>query len=119
MANNFLKYNNCEIGKSLKENNSSEIIKKIIHESEKSKCKMIIPEDCIVSKGCNMSEVANSNAITEISVKNNNLRNLLVERIEDNNIIIMMGRKSKQYYQKNFSIQRLAKDINSVFNEVF
>lgn len=76
-------------------------------------------EDCIVSKGCNMSEVANSNAITEISVKNNNLRNLLVERIEDNNIIIMMGRKSKQYYEKNFSIQRLAKDINSVFNEVF
>jgi len=76
-------------------------------------------EDCIVSKGCNMVEVAKSNAITEISAENNNLYNLLVGRIENNTIISMMGRKSKQYYEKNFSIQRLAKDINSVFNDVF
>jgi phosphoglycerate kinase len=45
MANNFLANRKYEIGKSLKEENSEEVIKKILREAEANKCKILIPED--------------------------------------------------------------------------
>ncbi len=45
MANNFLKYNGINIGKSLVEDNSYEIIKRIFSNSKKGNCKIVIPED--------------------------------------------------------------------------
>ena len=53
MANNFLTYKNYKVGKSLIEEGSSEIIKKIYLESVKTNCKIIIPEDCSVSESFN------------------------------------------------------------------
>ena len=50
MANNFLIHNNLNIGKSLIEESSSNIIKKILEDGEKFKCKIIVPVDCLVSK---------------------------------------------------------------------
>jgi len=50
MANNFLLYKKNKIGKSLKEENSEDIVKKILEEAEEKKCKIILPEDCLVSK---------------------------------------------------------------------
>ena len=50
MANNFLKYNGINIGKSLVEDNSNEIIKKIFSNSKKGNCKIVVPEDCVISK---------------------------------------------------------------------
>ena len=50
MANNFLSYKKNEIGKSLIEKNSEDIVKKILEEAEENKCKIVIPEDCLVSK---------------------------------------------------------------------
>jgi len=49
MANNFIKYNNFEIGKSLFEPDKEATIKNIIAEANKSNCKLIIPEDVVVS----------------------------------------------------------------------
>jgi len=49
MANNFIKYNNFEIGKSLFEPEKEATIKNIIAEANKSNCKLIIPEDVVVS----------------------------------------------------------------------
>ena len=49
MANNFIKYNNFEIGKSLFEPNKEATIKNIISEADKNNCKLIIPEDVVVS----------------------------------------------------------------------
>ena len=49
MANNFLKYNGINIGKSLVEDNSNEIIKRIFSNSKKGNCKIVIPEDCVIS----------------------------------------------------------------------
>ena len=83
MANNFLKYNNCEIGKSLMENNSSEIIKKIIHEAEKSKCEIVIPEDCIVSKSFEGHAVAKD-----------------LKSIEKDDIILDVGPKTLKTIEK-------------------
>ncbi len=48
MANNFFVYKNLNVGKSLIEKNTSEIIKKIYEKANKFKCEIIIPEDCMV-----------------------------------------------------------------------
>ena len=50
MANNFLAYKGYNIGKSIVEENSKEIIDKIYIEAKKSNCKIVIPEDCKISK---------------------------------------------------------------------
>jgi phosphoglycerate kinase len=49
MANNFFVYKNLKIGKSLIEENTNEIIKKIYEKAEKNKCEILIPQDCVVS----------------------------------------------------------------------
>jgi phosphoglycerate kinase len=48
MANNFLIYKNLRVGKSLIEDNTKEIIKTIYEKANKNKCKILIPEDCMV-----------------------------------------------------------------------
>ena len=53
MANNFLKYEGIEVGKSLIETNSGEIIKRIFSSIEKHKCKIFIPDDFKVDKQFN------------------------------------------------------------------
>jgi phosphoglycerate kinase len=69
MANNFLKYDNFEIGKSLFEPNKEMTIKNIIFEAKKNNCQLVLPEDVIVSinentpgQNKNLSEI-NSNEI--------------------------------------------------------
>ena len=48
MANNFYVYKNFKIGKSLVEKNTNEIVRKIYEKAKKNRCKIIIPEDCVV-----------------------------------------------------------------------
>ena len=48
MANNFFVYKNLKVGKSLIEDNTKEIIKKIYEKALENNCKIIIPEDCVV-----------------------------------------------------------------------
>jgi phosphoglycerate kinase len=48
MANNFFIYKNYKVGKSLIEENTKEIIKKIYEKANKNKCKILIPEDCML-----------------------------------------------------------------------
>ena len=50
MANNFLAYRGFEVGKSLVEEKSSDIIYKIYSEAEKNNCNIVIPEDYKISK---------------------------------------------------------------------
>ena len=50
MANNFFIYKNLKVGKSLIEENTREIIKKIYEKAEENKCEILIPQDCVVSK---------------------------------------------------------------------
>ena len=53
MANNFFVYKNLKVGKSLIEENTKEIIKKIYEKAKKNKCEILIPEDCVVSTSFN------------------------------------------------------------------
>ncbi len=55
MANNFIEYFGHNIGKSIKEENCDLIIEEIITLSKKEKCKIIFPEDVLVSKDINGS----------------------------------------------------------------
>jgi phosphoglycerate kinase len=73
MANNFIKYNNFEIGKSLFEPNKEATIKNIIAEANRSNCKLIIPEDVVVSinedtagKNKKISEIKSDEIIYDI-----------------------------------------------------
>tara|TARA_B100000989_G_scaffold160420_1_gene119755 strand:+ start:734 stop:1912 length:1179 start_codon:yes stop_codon:yes gene_type:complete len=50
MANNFIEYYGHNIGKSIKENNCDSIIEEIIYLSKKQNCKIIYPEDVLVSE---------------------------------------------------------------------
>tara|TARA_B100000131_G_scaffold321114_1_gene370961 strand:- start:841 stop:2037 length:1197 start_codon:yes stop_codon:yes gene_type:complete len=50
MANNFIKYEGHNIGKSLFEKNQDNLLKDIIKKCEENNCKLIIPEDVIVAK---------------------------------------------------------------------
>ena len=81
MANNFIKYNNFKIGKSLFEPNKEETIKEIISVAQKNNCKLIIPKDVIVStnentagKNKNLSEIESDDIIFDIGV--NTLKNI-------------------------------------------
>jgi phosphoglycerate kinase len=53
MANNILKYQGYEIGKSLQEDGCNPIIKEIFLLSKKENCKIIYPEDAVTGKSLN------------------------------------------------------------------
>ena len=60
MANNFFIYKNFNVGNSLVENDTKQIIKNIYDKADRNNCKIIIPEDCVVGtsfegKGSNKS----------------------------------------------------------------
>ncbi len=55
MANNFIEYYGNNIGKSIKENNCNSIVEEIISLSKKERCKIIYPEDVLISKDLNGS----------------------------------------------------------------
>ncbi len=77
MANNFFVFKKFKVGKSLVENNTTEIIEKIYNEAKKSECEIIIPEDCMVS--------------TSLEGHGNNKT---LEHIEKDDIILDIGSKT-------------------------
>jgi phosphoglycerate kinase len=106
MANNFLTYKNYEIGKSLKEENSTSIIKKILQEAEKYKCKVIIPEDCLVSKSFegnsiikNVKSLERDDIILDIGPQT--LKN--IEKIIDDSNTVMWNGPAGYFENKDFA----------------
>ena len=77
MANNFFIYKNLKVGKSLIEKNTKEIIKTIYKKANENKCKILIPEDCMVG-----SSLASSGTNKDLNT------------IEDNDIILDIGPKT-------------------------
>jgi phosphoglycerate kinase len=77
MANNFFIYKNLKIGKSLIEENTKEIIKTIYDKAKENKCKILIPEDCIV--GTSFTSGGKSKDL---------------DSVEDNDIILDIGPKT-------------------------
>ena len=86
MANNIIKYIGNNIGKSLQEENSDQIIKEIFSLSEIENCKIIYPQDIIVGKHLNgapqikeLNEISSDEMILDIGPKTINLINKIID----------------------------------------
>ena len=126
MANNFIEYfGNC-VGKSIKEKNCDKIVEEIISLSKKEKCKIIYPEDVVVSKDLNgspqnkeLSEILIDEMILDIGPKTIDK----ITKIIDNSKTILWNGPAGYFENPNFaygSIQIAKKIIeNNKANKIF
>jgi phosphoglycerate kinase len=117
MANNFLAYKKYEIGKSLKEENSEDVVKKILVEAEANKCKILIPEDCLVAKSFEGDAVSKDTKFVEkdeiiLDIGPKTVK--IIEEIIDNSNTIMWNGPAGYFENKNFSLgtNAIAKKIS-------
>ena len=87
MANNLIKYMGHNIGKSLQEENSDLIIKEIFLLSKIENCKIIYPQDIVVSKDLNgppktkeINEISSDEMILDIGPKTIKIINSLIDQ---------------------------------------
>ena len=121
MANNFLAHKGCEVGKSLIEKNSEEIIKKIYAEAKKSDCKIIIPEDCKISKNFDgkpqvreKDKINKEEIILDIGPKTVEL----IKKIVDKSKTVLWNGPAGYFENKDFSVgtSSIAKKISENTN---
>ena len=105
MANNFFIYKNFKIGKSLVEDNTKDIIKKIYDYANKNNCKIIIPEDCVVGtsfegegKNKNLEKIEQDEIILDIG---SNTIKKIDKIIEQSNTVLWNG-PAGYFENKNF-----------------
>jgi phosphoglycerate kinase len=111
MANNFLTYKKNKIGKSLIEENSEDIVKKILKEAEENKCKILIPEDCLVAKSFegepvskDIKSVEKDDIILDIGPKTIKI----IEEILDSSNTVMWNGPAGYFENKKFSLGTIA-----------
>ena len=87
MANNILKYQGYEIGKSLQEDNCHQIIEEIFSLSKKEDCKILFPEDVVVGKNLNgdptikeLKDISKDDLILDIGPKSIKTINNLIDK---------------------------------------
>ena len=105
MANNFFLYKNFNVGKSLVETNTKEVIEKIYDEAKKNNCEITIPVDCVVSttfegegKNKNLDQIENSEIILDIGV--NTVKK--IKCIIDSSNTILWNGPAGYFENKNF-----------------
>ena len=86
MANNILKYQGYEIGKSIQENDCEQIIEEILSLSKKESCKIIYPEDVTIGKNLDgepeikeLENVSKDELILDIGPKTIEIINQIIE----------------------------------------
>ena len=126
MANNFIEYFGNNIGKSIKEKNCYQLVKEIISLSEKNKCKIIYPDDVLVSKNLNgasknkkLDQILPDEMILDIGPKTiNNIINII-----NNSKTILWNGPAGYFENPNFANGsiKIAKKIveNNKSNKVF
>ncbi len=126
MANNFIEYFGNSVGKSIKEKNCDKIVEEIISLSKKEKCKIIYPEDVVVSKDLSgsplkkeLSEILTDETILDIGPKTINK----ITKIIDNSKTILWNGPAGYFENPNFaygSIQIAKKIIeNNKANKIY
>ena len=105
MANNFLVYKSFNVGKSLVEENTGDIIKDIYKEAKLNNCEILIPDDCMVGKNFdgngknkNLDEVQDEEIILDIGI--NTIKN--IKKIDQSNTILWNG-PAGYFENTNFS----------------
>ncbi len=126
MANNFIEFYGNNIGRSIKEKNCDQIVKEIIDLSNKEECKIIYPEDVVVSKNLNgfpknkeLKEILSDEMILDIGPKTiEKIKNII-----DNSKTILWNGPAGYFENPNFangSIQIAKKIIeNNQANKIF
>ena len=116
MANNFLKFNGLNVGASLIEEGSENIVKDIITMGEKNKCNIIVPVDCNTSKNVggnstykSLDDVGSEDIILDVGKKT---IELISKTIDNSNTVFWNG-PAGYYENKNFSVgsELIAKKI--------
>ena len=105
MANNFFVYKNFNVGNSLVENDTKQIIQNIYDKADRNNCKIIIPEDCVVGtsfegKGSNKSldKIKKNDIILDIGP---NTVNKIKQIIDISNTVLWNG-PAGYFENKNF-----------------
>ena len=116
MANNFIKYNGHNIGKSLFEKDQENLLKDIIEKAKKNNCNLTIPEDVTVAKSYeseanlkSISKIDDSDIILDIG---ENTIKKIYKIIDESNTILWNGPVG--YFEiEKFSIgtKKIAKKI--------
>ena len=95
MANNFFVYKNLKVGKSLIEENTKDIIKKIYEKAKENKCEILIPDDCMVGSSFtgvayskDLKNINNNEMILDIGPKT--IKNI-VNKINHSNTVLWNG----------------------------
>ncbi len=95
MGNNVIKYAGYNIGKSLQEENSNQLIDEIFTLSKKEGCKIVYPEDVVVAKNMNgnplikeLNQISSDEMILDIGPKTIEIVNNL---IDESNTILWNG----------------------------
>ena len=111
MANNFLKFRGVNVGASLVENESENIVKNLNNLADKNKCNIIIPVDCNTSSSMggksfykSLDEISSEDIILDIGKKTVELIN---KTIDNSNTVFWNG-PAGYYENKNFSIGSLS-----------
>ncbi len=126
MANNFIEYFGNSVGKSIKEKNCHKIVEEIISLSKKEKCKIIYPDDVIISEDLNgspqkkeLNEILSDEMILDIGPKTIDK----IAKIIDNSKTILWNGPAGYFENPNFafgSIQIAKKIIeNKKANKIF
>mgnify|MGYP001452403555 CR=1 FL=1 len=110
MANNFLKYKGLNVGASLVEKGSENIVKEINIIAEKNKCNIIIPTDCNTALNIDgnpiyksLKNINSEDMILDIGKKTIDLIN---KTIDNSNTVFWNG-PAGYYENKNFSVGSL------------
>ena len=105
MANNFFIYKNFKIGKSLVEDNTRDIIKKIYDHANKNNCNIIIPEDCVVGtsfegegKNKNLKKIEQDEIILDIG--SNTIKK--IDQIIEQSKTVLWNGPAGYFENKNF-----------------
>ena len=106
MANNFIEYFGNNIGISIKEKNCRNVVEEIISLSKKMKCKIIYPEDVLVSNDLNgssknkeLDQILNDEMILDIGPKTINK----IVSIIDNTKTILWNGPAGYFENPNFA----------------
>ena len=126
MANNFIEYFGNNIGKSIKEKNCSKIVDEIVSLSKKEECKIIYPQDVLVSEDLNgssehkeLNQIMSDEMVLDIGLKTiKNIKNVI-----DQSKTILWNGPAGYFENPNFangSIQIAEKIIeNNRANKIF
>ena len=116
MANNFIKYQGYNIGKSLFEKNQEKLLKDILKQCEINNCNLILPEDVIVSKDYNSKgQLKSLNKIDEndliLDIGNKTIENIL-KKIDESKTVLWNGPAGY------FEVEEFSLGSNKIANKI-